>query len=50
MNDEMRSHSEIKFGLGNGTTVRLYFVSVARIEDTLKELKKLRDDRIRTIV
>lgn len=39
LNDEMRDHSEIKFESGDGTTVRLHFVDVAHIEDTLEELK-----------
>ncbi|MFR6667274.1 MAG: hypothetical protein ACLUQX_14200, partial [Thomasclavelia spiroformis] len=40
LNDEMRGHSEIKFESGDGTTVRLHFVDVAHIEETLEELKK----------
>ena len=39
LNDEMRGHSEIKFESGDGTTVRLHFVNVAHIEDSLEELK-----------
>ena len=40
MNDEMRSHSEIKFESGDGTTVKLHFVDVAHIEDSLNGLKE----------
>ena len=39
MNDEMRGHSEIKFDSGDGTVVRLHFVDVANIEQSLNELK-----------
>lgn len=39
LNDEMRGHGEIKFESGDGTTVRLHFVDVAHIEDSLNELK-----------
>ena len=40
LNDEMRGHSEIKFESGDGTEVRLHFVDVANIEDSLLELKE----------
>lgn len=39
MNDAMRGHDEIRFESGDGTTVRLHFVDVAHIEDSLNELK-----------
>lgn len=39
VNDEMRGHAEIAFDSGDGTIVRLHFVDVAHIEDSLKELK-----------
>lgn len=39
LNDEMRGHDEIKFESGDGTTVRIYFVDVAHIEETLLELR-----------
>lgn len=39
LNDEMRGHDEIKFESGDGTTVRLHFVDVAHIEETLIELR-----------
>lgn len=39
LNDEMRGHPEIKFESGDGTTVRLHFVDIAHINDTLEELK-----------
>ncbi len=35
---EMRGHGEIKFKSGDGTTVRLHFVDVAHIEESLQEL------------
>lgn len=38
VNDEMRGHDEIKFESGDGTTVRLHFVDVAHIEESLEEL------------
>lgn len=40
LNDEMLEHSEIKFESGDGTTVRLHFIDVAHIEDTLIELRE----------
>lgn len=39
LNDEMRGHDDIKFESGDGTTVRLHFVDVAHIEETLIELR-----------
>ena len=39
LNDEMRGHSQIAFDSRDGTIVRLHFVDVANIEDSLKELK-----------
>ncbi|MBR5369280.1 MAG: McrC family protein [Lachnospiraceae bacterium] len=39
MNDSMRSHEPIEFYSGDETTVRLFFVDLARIEDSLEELK-----------
>lgn len=39
LNDEMRGHDEIKFKSGDGTTVRIHFVDVAHIEETLIELR-----------
>ena len=39
LNDEMRGHEEIKFESGDGTTVRLHFVDVANIEDSLLDLR-----------
>lgn len=40
LNDEMCGHSEIKFESEDGTTVRLHFVDVAHIEETLSELRE----------
>lgn len=39
LNDDMRGHEEIKFESGDGTTVKLHFIDVAHIEDTLIELR-----------
>ena len=38
MNDEMREHADISFDSGDGTTVHVFFVDVANIEDSLSEL------------
>lgn len=39
LNDKMRGHSEIRFESGDGTTVRLHFVDLARMQETLEELR-----------
>lgn len=39
LNDEMRNHAEISFDSGDGTTVHVFFVDVANIEESLTELK-----------
>ena len=39
INDEMRNSKPIKFDSGDGTTVNLFFVDVANIEDSLLVLK-----------
>ncbi|MDD5792116.1 MAG: McrC family protein [Erysipelotrichaceae bacterium] len=39
LNDEMRNHSDIKFESGDGTTVRLHFVDLTRIPETIEELR-----------
>lgn len=39
LNDEMRRHSEIKFESGDGTTVRLHFVDLTHMPETLEELR-----------
>lgn len=39
LNDKMLGHDEIAFDSGDGTTVRLHFVDVAHIEETLIELR-----------
>lgn len=39
LNDEMRDHSEIKFESGDGTTVRLHFVDLIRMPETLEEMR-----------
>ena len=40
LNDEMRGHPDISFDSGDGTTVHVFFVDVANIEDSLIELKQ----------
>ncbi len=40
LNDEMRGHDEIRFDSGDGTTVRLHFIDVAQIEDSLNQLRE----------
>ena len=39
LNDEMRGHSDIKFESGDETTVRLHFVDLTRMPQTLEELR-----------
>lgn len=39
LNDEMRDHSDIEFESGDGTTVRLHFVDLTRMPETLEELR-----------
>ena len=41
INAEMRGHHDIIFESDDGVTVRLFFVDVANIEDSLYELKKM---------
>ena len=40
LNEDMRNHEHIEFYSGDNTYVRLFFVDVANIEDSLKELKQ----------
>lgn len=40
INEEMRDHPAIEFYSGDNTYVRLFFVDVANIDDSLKELKQ----------
>lgn len=40
INEDMRDHPLIEFYSGDNTYVRLFFVDVANIEDSLKELKQ----------
>ena len=40
INEDMRDHQPIEFYSGDNTYVRLFFVDVANIEDSLKELKQ----------
>lgn len=40
INEDMRDHEPIEFYSGDNTYVRLFFVDVANIEDSLKELKQ----------
>lgn len=45
LNDEMRDYSDIKCDSGDGTVVRLHFVDVVNIDESLNELKiKLESD------
>lgn len=39
LNDEMRDRADIEFESGDGTTVRLHFVDLTRMSETLEELK-----------
>ena len=39
VNEEMRDHADISFGSGDGTTVHVFFVDVANIEESLTRLK-----------
>lgn len=39
LNDEMRGHNDIEFDSGDGTTVHVFFVDVANIDESLFELK-----------
>lgn len=41
VNDEMRNHAPISFYSGDNTYVRLFFVDVDKIEDSLEELRKM---------
>ena len=40
INEDMRDHPAIEFYSGDNTYVRLFFVDVANIENSLKELKQ----------
>lgn len=40
INQGMRDHKPIRFDSGDGTTVRIHFVNVDKIEESLHELKK----------
>ena len=39
VNDDMRDYTDIRFDSGDGTTVNVFFVDVANIEDSLRLLK-----------
>lgn len=39
LNDDMRNHDDIKFVSDDGTSVRLHFVNLAKMSDTLEELR-----------
>ena len=41
MNHEMRDHSDISFDSDDGVNVRLFFVDVAKIEDSMQSLERL---------
>ena len=40
VNEAMRNHAPIQFDSGDGTNVRIHFVDVANIENSLEDLKK----------
>lgn len=40
LNEEMRNHSNIVFESGDGTTVKLHFVDLTRMLETLEELRE----------
>lgn len=40
LNEEMRNHSNIVFESGDGTTVKLHFVDLTRMPETLEELRE----------
>lgn len=39
LNDDMRNHDDIKFVSDDGTSVRLHFVNLAKMSDSLEELR-----------
>ena len=41
LNEEMRSHSDISFRSDDGVYIRLFFVDVANIEDSLQVLREM---------
>ena len=41
LNNEMRNHEQIEFNSGDGTNVRIFFVDVEYIEESLKKLKNM---------
>ena len=41
MNPEMRDHQDISFDSDDGVNVRLFFVDVANIEDSMQSLERL---------
>ena len=40
LNDEMRNHPDIEFDSGDGTLVRLHFVDLTRMNETMEELRE----------
>ena len=49
VNDDMRDHTDIRFDSGDGTTVNVFFVDVANIEDSLRLLKMKLEARAMSI-
>ncbi|MCF0259905.1 MAG: McrC family protein [Erysipelotrichaceae bacterium] len=43
LNEDMRNHDEIRFDSGDGTTVRIHFIDLENIEDSLMNLKEKLD-------
>lgn len=46
LNDEISSYNEIKFDSGDETIVRVHFVDVANIEESLKDLNRKLDETV----
>ena len=46
LNDEISSYNEIKFDSGDETIVRVHFVDVANIEESLKDLNRKLDGTV----
>lgn len=40
LNDEMRNYPDIKFDSGDGTLVRLHFVDLTRMTESMQELRE----------
>lgn len=49
LNDEMRNHQDIQFDSGDNTVVRIHFVDLAHIEESLDVLKEKIDGHIHEV-